>query len=205
MKRIIYFLTTLGVSSCVHNSKIAQNNSTKFTANNKGKFYIHWGVNRSFYSNSVIKFVGKDFNFVVENATAHDKPKSWHIDYINPTWIIIPQTNLKIDYYFSDKYSVSIGVDHMKYVMTPNQEVIVNGEYPYPGASGELLSNGKIQLIEEFLMFEHTDGLNYVHTEIAKTKYLSKYLGISDTDKIQFNALVGIGAGILYPKTKATL
>lgn len=41
----------------------------------------------------------------------------------------------------------------MKYVMTPNQEVIVNGEYPYPGASGELLSNGKTQLIEEFLMF----------------------------------------------------
>lgn len=77
----------------------------------------------------------------------------------------------------------------MKYVMTPNQEAIVNGEYPYPGASGELLSNGKIQLIEEFLMFEHTDGLNYVHTEIAKTKYLSKYLSISDTDKIQFNAL----------------
>ena len=45
-------------------------------ANNKGKFYIHWGVNRSFYSNSDIKFVGKDFNFVVENATAHNKPKS---------------------------------------------------------------------------------------------------------------------------------
>lgn len=90
----------------------------------------------------------------------------------------------------------------MKYVMTPNQEVIVNGEYPYRGASGELLSNGKTQLIEEFLMFEHTDGLNYVHTEIAKTKYLSKYLGISDTDKIQFNALVGIGAGILYPKQR---
>lgn len=92
----------------------------------------------------------------------------------------------------------------MKYVMTPNQEAIVNGEFPYPGASGELLSNGKTQLIEEFLMFEHTDRLNYVHTEIAKTKYLSKYLGISDTDKIQFNALVGIGAGILYPKTNAT-
>lgn len=54
-------------------------------------------------------------------------------------------------------------------------------------------------------MFEHTDRLNYVHTEIAKTKYLSKYLGISDTDKIQFNALVGIGAGILYTKTNTTL
>jgi len=205
MKRIIYFLTALGVSSCEQNSLIAQNNSTKFTANNKGKFYIYWGGNRSFYSNSDIHFVGDDFNFVVENATAHDKPKGWHIDYINPTRMTIPQTNLKVGYYFTDKYSISIGVDHMKYVMTQNQEVVINGEYPYPGAYGELLPNGNTQLTEEFLMFEHTDGLNYVHTEIARTEDLSNYIGINDSDKIQFNALVGIGAGILYPKTNATI
>ena len=176
-----------------------------YAANNKGKFFVTWGGNRGYYSGSDIHFKGDDFDFTVENASAHDKPKGWHIDYINPTKMTIPQTNLKVGYYFTDKYSVSIGVDHMKYVMTQDQEAVVNGEYPNKGSYGEVLDNGKTKLTEDFLMFEHTDGLNYVNAEIARTEDFSKFLGIYDIDKVQFNALAGIGAGVLYPKTNATV
>ena len=67
-----------------------------YTANNKGKIFIYWGGNRGYYSNSDIHFKGDDFNFTVNDATAHDKPKGWHVDYINPTKMTIPQTNLRV-------------------------------------------------------------------------------------------------------------
>lgn len=201
-KKVVLFATVV-LSTQIGNAQEATTNL--YTANNKGKFYVYWGGNRGYYSNSDIRFKGDDFDFTVQDATAHDKPKGWHVDYINPTKMTIPQTNFRLGYFISDKYNVSIGVDHMKYVMTQNQEATVIGNYPDKGSYGEVLSNGKTKLTEDFLMFEHTDGLNYVNAEIARYEDFSKYLGITNTDKIQFNALVGVGAGVLYPKTNATV
>lgn len=70
----------------------------KYTAHNKGKFYFYWGGNRGYYSKSDITFKGEDYSFTLQNVEAHDKPKGWHIDYINPTRITIPQTNLRLGY-----------------------------------------------------------------------------------------------------------
>ena len=176
-----------------------------YTANNKGKFYIYWGANRGYYSSSDIHFKGDDFDFTVHNATAHDKPKGWHIDHINPTRMTIPQTNFRLGYFVNDKYSISFGFDHMKYVLTQDQEAIVTGHYPDPGTYGELLENGNTKLTKNFLMFEHTDGLNYVNLEVARHHDFSNLVGIYNTDAFQFNALAGVGAGVLYPKTNATV
>ena len=183
----------------------AQEFNPKYTESNKGKFYVYWGGNRGYYSNSDIHFYGPNYDFTVENATAHDKPVGLHIDYINPVNMTIPQTNFRLGYYFTDKYNISIGVDHMKYVMTQNQEATVNGYYPEQGSYNELMPNGKTKLTEEFLMFEHTDGLNYVNVELGRTDDFSKLLGIYDTDKVQFNFISGVGAGALVPKTNATV
>jgi len=53
------------------------------------------------------------------------------------------------------------------------------------------------------LTFEHTDGLNYVNTEISRHDDISNFFNIEDTDKIQVNLTEGIGIGFLYPKTNA--
>ena len=60
----------------------------KYTAHNKGKFYIFWGGNRANYTKSDIRFVGKDYDFTIYDVEAHDKPKGWHMDYFNPSRII---------------------------------------------------------------------------------------------------------------------
>ena len=70
----------------------------KYTAHNKGKFFISWGGNRDTYSKSDVTFKGDDYNFTLYDVSAHDKPKGWHIDYINPTRMTIPQTNIRFDY-----------------------------------------------------------------------------------------------------------
>ncbi|MCX6185190.1 MAG: hypothetical protein NTX74_09220 [Flavobacterium sp.] len=177
----------------------------KYTAHNKGKFFVSWGGNRETYSTSSIRYTGTNYDFTVQNATAHDKPKGWHIDYINPSKMTIPQTNFKMGYFFADQYSISIGVDHMKYVMTQNQTALITGTINLPGYNG-IYVNEPIDFTDgTFLQFEHTDGLNYIHTEIARFADISNWFGIRNTDKIQINFTEGLGAGLLYPKTNTTL
>ncbi len=189
-------------------STFAQNDTIlkdRYTAHNKGKFTIAWGGNREVYSNSDIHFVGTDYNFLVENATAHDKPKGWHVDYITPGKMTIPQTNFKLGYFITDHYSVSIGLDHMKYVMTQNQTAnvtgVIDGNPPFNGG----YVNTSTVMTEDFLMFEHTDGLNYIHTEFGRQDDISHWFGIKNTDKFQVNINEGFGFGLLYPKTNTTL
>ena len=177
----------------------------KYTAHNKGKFFVSWGGNRESYSKSDITFRGTDYSFTIYDVTAHDKPKGWHCDYVNPARMTIPQTNLKLGYFISDHYSISLGVDHMKYVMYQLKAVDINGNYPNAGSYGETLPNGQVLLTEDFLTFEHTDGLNYVNTELSRFDDVSKFLKINNTDKIQINVTEGVGGGFLYPKTNTQL
>lgn len=182
----------------------------KYTAHNKGKMYIYWGGNRESYSKSDIHFRGPDYDFTLYDVMANDRPKGWSIDYINPGRMTIPQTNFRIGYFINDHYNISIGVDHMKYVMIQNQNVEIAGVIgnSYPDYAGVYLPSGNhtINMTDgSFLKFEHTDGLNYINTELCRVDDASKLFGIRNTDKFQVNLLEGVGAGILYPKTNATL
>jgi cytochrome c1 len=180
-------------------------NPEKYTSHNKGKFYFFWGGNRESFSKSDIHFTGDNYDFTLYDVAAHDKPKGWHIDYFNPTRITIPQTNLRIGYFINDHYNISIGVDHMKYVMYQDRAVDYSGYYPNEGTYGETLPNGQILLTEDFLTYEHTDGLNYINTEFCRVDDISKWFNLPNTDKFQINLTEGLGVGFLYPKTNAKL
>lgn len=180
----------------------------KYTAHNKGKFFIYWGGNRESYSESDINFTGDGYNFTLYDVTAHDKPKGWHADYVNPARMTIPQTNLRVGYYINDHYSIGVGLDHMKYVMSQNQYVNANGYIDLPAdqagsAFNGIYNNIPVKMTEDFLTFEHTDGLNYINAGISRTDDMSKFFGITDTDKVQINLIEGVYGGFLYPKTNA--
>ncbi|MDQ6469560.1 hypothetical protein RB619_02810 [Flavobacterium sp. LHD-80] len=223
--KILFFLL-----ACVSLNTFAQEEIPvqKYAAHNKGKFFVMWGGNRESYSKSDVNFRGKDYNFTVDNMEAHDKPKGWHVDYINPANMTIPQTNLRLGYFFSDHYSVTIGVDHMKYVMTQNQIANVTGNINLPANDPGSIYNGTynntpVDMSQggaqeggyengimppngpAFLMYEHTDGLNYINTEVARFDDISKWFGLPNIDKVQINLTEGLGAGVLYPKTNTTL
>lgn len=183
----------------------------KYTAHNKGKIFVSWGGNRESYSNSDVTFKGTDYNFTVHNMTAQDKPKGWHLDYINPAKMTIPQTNFRLGYFISDHYSVAIGVDHMKYVMTQNQTANVSGSISLPIADAGSIHNGRYNNTpvnftdETFLTYEHTDGLNYVNAEVSRHDDISHLIGLPNIDKVQINLTEGVGFGLLYPKTNTML
>jgi len=217
--KIILTFLFIGITAIGFSQEETKVLESKFTYNkNKGKAYFYWGGNRAKYSNSDIQFEGKNYNFTLQNVNAEDKPKGWHIDYINPARMTIPQTNFRIGYYIHDNYQVSFGFDHMKYVVIRPQNVIINGAINFDGIEeGDTSYNGSynndiLYLTDDviatgepdFFAFEHTDGLNYINIEVARVDDLGKYINLNP-NKIQINLLEGIGIGGVYPKTNATI
>mgnify|MGYP001289352353 CR=1 FL=1 len=214
--KLLLTLLFIGITSVGHSQEEAK--STYTYNKNKGKIYFYWGGNRAKYSKSDIHFKGKNYEFTLQDVTSRDKPKGWHIDYINPARMTNPQTNFRLGYYIHDNYRVSLGVDHMKYVVVRPQNVNISGYINFNGVEdGDATYNGTynndiINLADtvgpdghpDFFQFEHTDGLNYINTEISRVDDMGEYLKLNPS-KLQLNTLAGIGFGGLYPKTNATV
>ncbi len=216
--KILYTLVFSFIITTVFSQEI-DTKPEKFTAHNKGKFYVFWGGNRENFSKSDITFKGANYNFTVQDVVADDKPKGWHVDYVNPSRMTIPQTNLRIGYFINDHYNISIGLDHMKYVVRQTQTANVSGYINLPANESGSIYNGNysntpvnlgtnfveddLGALPPFLTFEHTDGLNYVNSELSRVDDISKLFKIGNTDKIQINVTEGIGGGLLYPKTNS--
>jgi len=172
---------------------------------NKGKMYVIWGWNRGHFSDSDIHFKGENYDFILRDVKAKDKVSAFTFrDYGNPGRITIPQTNYRIGYFFHENYTVSIGVDHMKYVMRNYQTVKIDGEINAGTQFDGTYNNDDILLTHSFLTFEHTDGLNYVNLEVNRFDNLNKLLNFKSKD-LEVSLTEGIGAGILYPKTNTKL
>jgi len=170
--------------------------------NRKGTFYFYWGWNISWYSDSDIQFTGEDYNFTLENVEAQDRPESFGYEkYFKIGNITKPQYNARIGYFFHNNYNVSIGFDHMKYVVDDNQTVQISGNIQNSGTEYDGSYNGEDIVIEEgFLRFEHTDGLNYINTEVRRFDEVW-----SIHKNIKMNLTEGLGIGMLYPKTNTNL
>ena len=197
---ILFILISLPVLS-----QESLENSEKKKAGNKGKVFLVWGWNRASYSNSDIQFKGDDYDFTLQEVKAKDRITPFSFKkYINPANISIPQNNYRIGYFFHDNYNISIGNDHMKYVMTNYQTVKIDGNINAGNKYDGSYSNDDILLTHDFLTFEHTDGLNYVNVEVNRFDSLNALLKINNDD-FEFNLTEGIGIGVLYPKTNTTL
>ena len=75
--------------------------------------------------------------------------------------------------------------------MVQDQTVKINGRVNAGTAHDGVYNNVDKVLTEDFLTFEHTDGLNYVLVEGARVDDISSLFGIRNTDKIQINLTEG--------------
>ncbi|GAB7256957.1 hypothetical protein [uncultured Polaribacter sp.] len=206
MKKNIIVLTILLFSSVTVLGQQNKKFSKKNKVVNKGKFFVYWGWNWSSYTDSDIRFKGKDYDFTLSDVKAQDRPTKFSVhNYFNPGNITIPQNNYRIGYFFKENYTVSIGVDHMKYVVNNDQNVTINGNINIGNAKYDgTYNNQNIQLTEDFLRFEHTDGLNYVNVEVKRFDNIDHWFGL-DLKNLQINLTEGIGVGGLYPRTDTSL
>lgn|SRR6187551_442421 len=166
-----------------------------------GHLFFYWGWNWDAYSKSDITFEGNDYHFTLDNVVSHHSPKSFSFgNYFNPAVATIPQYNFRIGYFFNNHYALTIGTDHMKYVVTTDQFVKISGNIANSGTEYDgNYAGDEIQLKKDFLQFEHTDGLNYANMDLRRMDEIWAF------HSIKFNLVDGLGAGILIPKTNTTL
>lgn len=171
---------------------------------NHGKFFIHWGYNRGWYTNSDIHFKGDGYDFTLKDAEAKDRPTPFQWgQYFHPANLTIPQTNLKFGYFINEKWALSFGVDHMKYVMQTAKNGTVDGTIDVGSIYDGVYNNDEVFLSGSFVLFEHTDGLNYINLEADRYTYIKGVDVFKVRLTLENNS--GLGAGILLPKTNATL
>jgi hypothetical protein len=165
----------------------------------KHEMFAGWGWNRASYSDSDIHFQGADYNFTLQNVQAKDRQTEFSAEtYFGLKTMTIPQTNMRAGFFITPNLAITGGVDHMKYVMVQNQEVTIDGHIG-DDTYQNMIDNNRIVLRDNFLTYEHTDGLNYINTE------LEYYQGIYHSKHLQFNAIGGAGFGAMLPKSNVKL
>ena len=180
----------------------------------KGEHYFFWGWNRSEYAKSDISFKGIGYDFTLHNVVANDLPIPLSVaEYLDITRISIPQYNFRYGYFFNDHWAISIGSDHMKYVMVDEQSASITGHISAKDSNPSIDVNAinpayvgdfdhkPFVIAKDFLTYEHTDGFNYLHIELDRYDRIWKA-----KNNIQgVDWLVGLGAGALIPRSDVKL
>ena len=172
----------------------------------KNRMYAYWGWNRGYFTKSDIHFSGDGFDFTLNNVVAKDRQSEFSFrTYFHPAKLTIPQTNYGIGFYFKNNYALTLGVDHMKYVVLRPQEVIISGNIsgtglPYQG----IYKDEKITIQDDLLKLEHTNGLNYLFVGLLRSDNLFNKINVLE-NKLELNLMEGFSAGLMIPKTDVTL
>lgn len=170
----------------------------------KGRVFLHWGYNRAGFSWSDIHFHGADYDFTLRHVQAADRPEPLSASgYFSPSTIWIPQYNYRAGYFLNDQWSISLGLDHMKYVMRPGQVVRMDGYVASSRSATYTSDEGSrdVKLTDDFLRYEHTDGLNYLGVDADHYDRL----WTSKNGRHALHAFEGLGAGPVIPRTDVRL
>ena len=196
LKKIILSFILLGIFEQNH----AQTSDSPL--NNKGKIYFYWGYNRSYFSKSDIHFKGPDYNFTLYDVEAHDRPAEFDPNvYLNILKLTIPQFNIRTGYFVSENIGISLGYDHMKYIVDQHQDVKINGTISGDASKkyAGTYNNDTIGLAYDFLTYEHSDGLNLVTLDFEYSGKLFE----TKTKKFNTEFTGGIGGIWVAPRTDA--
>jgi hypothetical protein len=167
-------------------------------------FYGYWGWHVSRYTGSDIRFSGVGYDFTLDDVVAADRPTPFSLAaYLDPSRVTIPQFNARIGFYLTDRFAISLGTDHMKYVVDVDRTVSISGNIDAsasPDFAGAY-DGDPIQLTEDFLLLEHTDGLNLVSLDGEFTETF----WTSGGGSFFLSLLYGAGGGVVVPKSHVTL
>ncbi len=167
----------------------------------QGTLFGYWGYNRSVFSNSNIRFVGPGYDFALGGAQAHDNQTPFGATYFHPLKITVPQYNTRIGYYFKHHWALSVGHDHMKYILADQNEVTLSGRVnpgiDETGSWSGTYSGEQITTNRELFHYENSNGVNYLRAELTRTDMLLAF-GQERQFVISSNLGVGLGGLISY-------
>lgn len=205
---ILLFMLTLSFTAPAQLSNIS--------AKNNGQVYLMWGYNRDWFSKSDIHLAGtypdspiipaeargKSYDFTLLGADAHDRAQFNHIADWNVT---IPQFYYKIGYIFPGNNDVlnglEISFDHVKYVMSSDQTLRVQGQLYDSTAGAVTMVDREMIVNDKMVHFEHTNGANYLMLSFVRGMPLAR----NRTETHMLQCLVKPGIGIVVPRSDVTI
>jgi opacity protein-like surface antigen len=162
----------------------------------RGTLDFYWGYNHSAYTKSDLQLIGEGYDFTLSNVAAEDRPVPFSSVYFNPTKITIPQFNIRLGYNFWNNFNLSLGYDHMKYVIRNNQDVSING-YVTPGIDEQWSGNYNgetVPLNDKHFHYENSDGLNYIRLQLTR---VDQWYRTKKTGWFAINSLMGVSTGMV--------
>jgi hypothetical protein len=170
-------------------------NGTKKISNARGTFFMHWGYNRSFYTQSDIEFNNSAYKFTLRNVSATDLKTENFGDYFRLNTFFNPQYSVKAGYYYMNHYAFTFGLDHMKYVMNDGNQVLIDGTIDTTLNAvwqGEYKNKEVITNANDF-HYQYV-GLNTIHLGLIRTDKLyqskNKIFALSASYGLQLASVV---------------
>jgi hypothetical protein len=180
----------------------AQSRKAKHRISNaKGALFASLGYNRSVYTKTKAHFEGTGYIFDLRSAKAHDMQSPLGSgDYLN----FKCQFNLKAGYYYKKVWAVSVNLDHMKYVFSNYNNVLLTGSVTM-NANNVTFGDGQsfaigyhtnvpVSTYEGDFSYQTTKGMNFIHTDLNRT---IKLLGGIKRNSAVLTSNIGVGAGLI--------
>lgn len=200
MKLVLSFVILIVTSFAFGQYPGGRSSVTKTTA--KGSLFFYWGYNRTAYTKSDLRIVSDHYDLTLKGAKASDNPYPFSVrNYLRPDNITVPQFNLRIGYYVKDKWMVSAGYDHFKYVLDDNNHVKLYGNVEegfdtVTNLSGSYSGENFITNRNTF-HYENSNGLNYIRIEVMRSMELFS-VGNNKQFATVWNVGVGTGAMLTF-------
>ncbi|HLP55350.1 MAG TPA: hypothetical protein VK151_09990 [Fluviicola sp.] len=196
--KIFSLLLILLVTAPLSNAQVRKHKKKNSTA--VGTLFFYWGYNRAYYTHSNIRFIGPDYDFKLKDVVAYDRPDKFRANlYFNPATLTVPQYNARIGYYLRDKWAISFGVDHYKYVMADHNEVLLDG-FIADGVDTTWAGNYDDEPVvtdRNKFHYENTNGVNFLRFEVMRSFDLLEF-GSQRQVALTGNLGAGLGPVLTY-------
>lgn len=168
----------------------------------KGEFYISWGYNKEYYTNSNVTINQPDLknNFTFKNTLLVDHP-GWDEGILNKA-LSIPQYNYRFGY-FLDKnkdLAIEINFDHTKALFKDNQLIQMTGTFNGSMIDSSFIFTKSGQGTAENYYYLN-NGANFLLFNIVKRK---RFKNLSN-EIIAIDGLAKAGVGPLIPHVENKL
>lgn len=169
----------------------------------KGDAFVYWGYNRAAFTTSDINFQGPGYGFTLYDVVARDRPSTGFRSYVDLVNLTTPQFNIRTGVFVTPRLAISLGYDHMKYVLQNDQIVQVTGAISTEASSryAGQYNRTPTRLSKDFVRYEHTDGLNYFSIDV---EYHLPIWSLSNGN-LGLHAMGNVGTGIIVSRTEAYL
>jgi hypothetical protein len=131
----------------------------------------------------------------LNGAKGVDRPTKDIGTYFSIKELTVPQFNFRLGYNIKNNWAISIGYDHMKYVLVDNQPYTLSGNINsgvdvVTNWSGNY-NNEPVVTQEETFHYENTNGMNYIRFEVARIDQWFRSQG----GEFAFSSSFGLSSG----------